>query len=704
MNKNGEARTGTMEDVHFRDPASTLRPQSLAIVGASDRARWPERIFTSLREGGFPGRVYPINPRLKEVWGTTCYPDLAALPEPVEHAVVIVPAPAVQQVLEEGVRSGLKSATVYAAHIGEGTDPDVVARGAALKDMAARSGLVVAGPNCMGGNSLHDRYFGYPNTDLCKVPSGAVSIVSQSGGTLQFIVTSAAARGIGFSHMVSSGNELCLDLADYVNFLVDDPHTKVIALFIEGIRRADAFMVAAGRALAAGKPIIAIKTGRSKQSREAAQSHTGAIAGDFTVFEAMCERYGITLCATLEDMFETMLVFQAGRLPRGPRVGFITTSGGTVDLLYDYFEEIGGIEVPDFMAETKARIAGHATSDTAIKNPLDSGIPSSEAAGAEISKAVAADPNIDILAWAGVLPGGSRKRDPDALRSVLASTDKPVIAFGRTTYMVGPDALAFQKDVGIPFLQGLKPTLRAIAALGSYSACRARPLPQRPAVIASRLGDAATLADDLAAAGIPVPRSAMAATPAEAAIVATGIGFPVALKIVSPDISHKTEVEGVRLALSSAAIVAHAAGELMGGVRHHAPSARIDGLLVQEMVSGVEVLLGARTDPQYGPFLVLGTGGVFVEVLDDVAARLLPVTSADVHDMIRTLKLGKLLAGFRGRPACDVEALVAAVCRFGDFFLRHRTALSDLEINPLIVRRAGEGVCAVDIRHAPATS
>ncbi len=323
----------------FKSPLPLLGPASIAIVGASERAKWPGQIYRNLRDYGFPGKIYPVNPRGGEVWGIKCYPDLASLPEAPAHAFVIIPAPGVQGVLETGVAAGLKSATVYASQIGEGDDPEIVARGAALKALIDRSGLLICGPNCMGINALREKNFGYPNAELCEQKPGSVAFVTQSGGTVQYIASMGAHRGVYFNYLISSGNEMSLDLADYVNYFVEDPQTRVIALFIEGIRRPAAFMAAAGKALAAGKPIIVIKTGKSQKARDSAQSHTGAIAGDYGAFTAMCERYGIVVCRTLDEMIETLLVFQAGRLPKGPRVGWVTTSGGTVDLLFDYLEE-----------------------------------------------------------------------------------------------------------------------------------------------------------------------------------------------------------------------------------------------------------------------------------------------------------------------------------------------------------------------------
>jgi acyl-CoA synthetase (NDP forming) len=683
--------------VSFKSPLPMFRPPSIAIVGASERARWPTQIYQQLLKHGYPGNVYPVNPRVNEVWGAKCYPDLASLPEPPAHAHVIVPAPAVQGVLETGVAAGLKSATVYAAQLGEGADPEIVARGVALKGLIERSGLVLCGPNCMGFNALREKNFGYPNGDLCALTPGSVAFVTQSGGTVQYIGSMGAHRGVNFNYMISSGNELSVDLADYVNYFAEDDGTRVIALFVEGIRRPQAFMAAAAKALAAAKPIIAIKTGRSQKARDSAQSHTGAIAGDYGAFTAMCERYGIVVCPTLDDMIEMLLVFQAGRLPKGPRVGWVTTSGGTVDLLFDYLDETSAIATPEFSNETKAVLRPLVSHELALKNPLDAGNPVNDAHDAKLCAAIAADPNVDMLAWGGTPPSGSRVRDPAVTRSIADSTDKPVVGFIRMATLTDQATVKFQNEVGFPFLQGLPAVIGALGGLAFYGARAGRGIaPLAPPAGRAETLEGAALDAALARHGLTLPRSASGASPQDAAAAAEKIGFPVALKIVSRAISHKTEAGGVRLHLSSAAEVERAAHMLAASAAKAVPGAVIDGYLVQEMVDGVEMIVGARTDPLYGSMLVVGAGGILVELVKDVAFRLLPVTPDDARAMIGELKAAKLLAGFRGKPAADIDALVAAICGLSAFYLDHRHLLSDIEINPLMV--LSKGVRAVDVR------
>ena len=679
----------------FRSPASVLAPASVAIVGASERGQWQGIIYRNLRELKYPGRIYLVNPRQKEVWGEPCFPSLREIPEKVQHAMVIVPAAAVADVLVDAEAASVNSATIYAAAMGDGNHPASKKRGAWLKDFLGKSKMRVAGPNCMGAYSYHERVFAYPNTELGRFSAGSVGAIFQSGGTLQFWMRTGADRGLRYSYGITSGNEIDLDLSDYLNFLVDDPQTRQIVLFIEGIRRPQAFMQAAGRALEAGKPIMAIKTGATQKSRAAAQSHTGAIGGDYAAYLAMCERYGIRNCSSLDDMLETALTFDGGRLPKGPRIGFVTTSGGTVDLLYDYVEQEGSV-MPDYSEQTLKDLMPFMQEGIEPKNPLDLGIPMGLKHAAGVCDVVSRDPNVDMIAWASMLPNKAGAWDGvEELQNLLKRTDKPIVGFGRMSYVMTPQAVEAQQEAGFPFIQGLEPTLRALNALWFFAARRGK-RPQMPPPAPPSDLSPATLDETLAKYGIALPKSRAVATAAEAAAAAEAIGFPVVLKIRSPDILHKTEAGGVVLDLRSSDAVKRAADELTAAARKAQSDARLDGFLVQEMVSGIEAIIGARGDPLYGPLLLVGAGGVLVELAKDAALRLLPVTRQDVSAMIDGLKLNKLLTGFRGRPAADRAALESTVLALAQFFLDHRARIEDIEINPLMVRP--QGAVAVDVR------
>lgn len=685
----------TTDEGAAQSPASMLQASSLAIVGASERARWASEIFTSLRKFGYGGRIALVNPRQRKVFGEDCLPTLRALPAPVDHALVIVPAAHVPGVLGDAEAAGVRSATVYASALGDGDSDDSRRRGAWLQDFLAASRLRLCGPNCMGFYAYRERLFAYPNSELCSVPPGPVGVIFQSGGSLQFWLKSAAERGLRFSYAVSSGNEISFDLADYMDFLVDDPQTRQIVLFIEGIRRPQKFLRVAARALAAGKPVLAIKTGATAKSRAAAASHTGAIGGDYAAYLAMCERYGIVNCRSLDDLLETTLAFQCGRLPKGPRIGFVTTSGGTVDLLYD-LAEAEGAAIPEFSAATNAALLPHIQEGIAARNPLDTGIPTTLKAAAEQCAIVAGDPAVDIVAWGSPLPGkGAAWKDVDALRPLLAATDKPVLAFGRMSHQVPPEGLAVQEQAGFPFLQGLAPTLRAINALWFFAA-RAGRVPAAPQPAPASDLSAANLETALARYGIALAQSRAVTGAEEAAAAAAAIGFPVALKIRAASIVHKTEAGGVMLGLASRQQVTAAADALVEAARTTHPQAEIEGFLVQEMVSGTETIVGAHSDPLYGPLLLLGAGGTMVELYRDVAQRLLPVSAPDIDAMIDGLKLSRLLAGYRGRPPADRAALQKAALALGRLYLDHRARLAEIEINPLMVRR--DGAVAVDVR------
>jgi acyl-CoA synthetase (NDP forming) len=547
----------------------------------------------------------------------------------------------------------------------------------------------------MGAYSYRERVLGYPNAELCELAPGSVACIFQSGGLLQFWMKAAAERGLRFSYGITSGNEPDLSLADYLNFVIDDPHTRQVVLFIEGVRRPAAFMHAAGRALAMGKPVLAIKTGVTANSQAGSQSHTGAIAGDYVAYIAMCERYGIVNCQTLDDLLETALAFDGGRLPKGPRIAFVTTSGATVDVLYDY-AEAEGAAVPDFDNATKAALLPLMQAGIAPKNPLDVGIPSTMQIAANTCEIAAADPNIDMVAWAAPMPRKTEAwGDVTPLRELLGKTDKPVLAFSRVISRMDEPLIAAQQATGFPFLQGILPTVRALNALWFHAARALREPASSPPAGQSDLTPA-TLDAALAAYGIALPKAETVATADEAIAAAGRIGYPVALKVRSPDIVHKTEAGAVALDLRDAAAVNAAAHALSARVRQKQPGARTEGFLVQEIVSGVEAIVGARSDPLYGPLLLVGTGGVLVELTNDASLHLLPVTRKDVEATIEKLKLSRLLAGFRGAAPADRGALVTSVLALGRFFLDHRAKIRDIEVNPLVVRP--NGCVAVDVR------
>jgi len=684
-----------------------LRPQSIALVGASDSSRggWAGRLYDNLALMDFPARLHLINPHRAELWGRKCYPNFAALAEPVDLALTVIPSAAVPATLAEACAHGLRCAIVYAAQFGEGGDRHGAARGRALLDLRARFGLRICGPNCMGVLSLRERLLLYPAARIRSVEPGPIGLVFQSGGTFQYWLAQASVRGLGFSYCISSGNELDLDLADYLEFLVADESTKIIVCLVEGIRRPAAFMAAAARALALGKPILMLKSGRSERGKAAVMSHTGALAGNDEVFDALCRRYGIVRCRDLDALIETCVAFAPGRLPNGRRIGIVTASGNTTALIADYASEEGAT-LATLAPATLDRLAGLIDAGLVAGNPLDVGAANVRRVDkyAEICRIVAADPGVDIIGMQGQVPTlPDEAPDPAVFAGIGAATEKPVVVFGRLAQNVSAAARDYRNKTALPFVHGLPAAIRVMQALATYAGQRGRQVPALPPPVlspaAARALPAGAALDALIAAhGLTPPRSATAPSPEAAAARAADLGFPVALKIVSPDISHKTEAGGVAVGLADRAAVLAAAQAMRAGLAAQRPRARIDGFLVQEMVSGLEYIVGARTDPLYGPFLVLGLGGVTVEVLNDTAIALLPIEEPEVRAMLASLRSAPLLAEFRGRPPRDVDALVRAVLGLTRLFLDHRESLSDIEVNPLMIGPQGAGVRAVDVR------
>jgi acyl-CoA synthetase (NDP forming) len=596
---------------------------------------------------------------------------------------------------------GLKCALIYAAQFGEGSDAEGRKRAQALLALSEKHGLRISGPNCMGSLAIREKLLLYPAKRVRTLKPGSVGVVFQSGGTFQFWLQQAAVRGLDFSYAVSSGNELDLDLADYINFLVEDEHTKIIACLVEGFRRPQAFMAAAEKALAARKPILLVKVGRSERGKAATASHAGAIAGDDQVFDAVCRKYGIVRCPSLDDLIETCLAFAPGRLPKGNRIAMVCYSGGAKGLVLDYASDEGA-EMAPLAPETRAKLPEMIDPGLAPENPLDVGpvVGVQAQKFSEICRVICADPTVDLVTVQDLVPvNPDDPYDPGPLRGVMAATDKPVLAFGRMAQNSSDVSRKYQNETGVPFIQGLPETVRALQSLIRYPAAQRRSV----AMIAEPRGRAENLAGSaldalLAAHGLPTPTSALAETPGDAGAQAVRIGFPVAVKIVSPQASHKTEIGGVALGLRDAATVRAAAEAMAARLAARDPHACVKGFLVQEMVDGLEAILGVREDPQFGPFMLLGLGGVQVEVMRDVAIRLLPIDEQAARDMIWSLRGAPLFDQFRGRPTRDIGAVVCAMTGLSRLFIDHRAWLSDLEINPLTVLAADEGVRAVDVR------
>lgn len=685
----------------IRSVRSVLAPKSIAIVGVSDRGEggWSRIMFDNLKSSGFPADVFLINPKRDEIWGEKCYPNFAAIGKAVDHALMMVPASAVCGSLREAAKAGLKSATIYSAGFGEGGgDAESVARGEELKAIVDEFEIKVCGPNCMGGVAVREGISLYPSRRAHNLKQGGISAVFQSGGTLQFWIEQASARGIGFSYAITTGNEVDLDLADFLDFFVDDPHTKVITCLVEGVRRPGALMAVARKAHAVKKPILMVKIGRTEEAREQAKSHTGALAGDDAVFDAMCRRFGIIRCEDLAGMVELAMVFDQGRIPCRNRMALVTTSGAVKGLSLD-----AAAAVRESWGQLSNYTAGKLreliSSVSEIDNPLDCGpAPVADSAlYADICRAVLEDDDVDMLAFLARTP--LTAEDPDhpraaSIAELAARTDKPVFAFAHLARPTNDYARNFQEQTNLPFIHGIPRAIQAMSALARYGESQRRGI----ADIGQKSDgtfEIDHLNDLVGNAGAALPAERHATNSDQAIEAANEIGYPVAVKLISPDAIHKTEVGGVKTDLNDSKSVKAAIDDIESRLKGRV---RIDGYLVQQMVEGLEVIVGFREDPQYGPFVVVGLGGIYVEALKDTALRLLPAGPEDVREMISELRSRSLFDAFRGQPARDVDALARSVSALGDVFIGLRSSLSELEINPIIVGAAGQGVRAVDIR------
>ena len=680
---------------------SIFAAQSVAIVGASESSEgFSPALHDNLR-GRFAGTTYFINPRRETVWGERCYPDFAHVGRPVDLALVVVPGAHVPAILEEGAAHGLRAAVLYNEAFGVPGSDDDRAGTERVQRLCANSGLRVAGPNSLGVLSVARGGAFYPMRSMAGLPGGNVGIVSASGGALQHWMLQGAARGLGFSYAVSTGNEIDLGLADYIAFLAADETTHVICVIAEGVREPQAFARAAAAALAARKPIVILKAGRSAAARRAVASHTGALAGDDGVFSAVCKRYGMCRVDSLDELLEIALAFSRGRIPGGTGVAMLCHSGGIKGNFLDA-AETEGLRMGTLSAVTEQRL--REIGDFPIDNPLDGGMPLALRAGeyGEVARAFAADPNVDIIALQGRLPG-TEAHTPHKLAAyndLFAAIGKPLIAFERMAYNV--DA-ATSAAAAMPFLQGISETARALGALVRYGISTRNPKREPAALernaperIAPPAGDLdALLREKLAVGGVVFPRERLVCNPAGIAEAARTLQFPLVAKIAAAGL-HKTELDAVRTGIRSEDELRVALDAIAANAVRHGASTQ--GFLVQEFVEGVEIIAGAREDAQFGPVLLVGLGGTAAEVLRDVAIALLPAGHDEVLAMLASLRGSALLGAFRGRPARDLDALAAAVTGLGRTFLDCRSWLTDLEINPLIVRAAGQGAYAVDLR------
>jgi acetate---CoA ligase (ADP-forming) len=707
-----------------------MKPSSIGVVGASQRMGRATRVIVNLQRFGYGGRIFPINPKYEEIQGLPCYPDLESTPEPVDTVVVAIPAEHVPGVVTAAADRGVRGAVILSSGFAE-AGPAGRERQAALERLADERGLLICGPNCYGVFNVRLGSATF-SADFGQVPrQGSVALVSQSGGFSHAIAEHLMhQRCVGLSYIVSCGNQAGLTVEDYLDFLVRDEDTQVVGAFVEGFKRPDVLRQVARRARALRKPVVVLKVGRSEGGRQAMLAHTGSLAGTPEIIEAALRQSGIVQVASLNEMLDTLTLLSAAARYRRPgwRVAVLSGLGGECGHVADVTDRVG-VTLPPLSAASVDRIAGFMPEFANPRNPLDGTGAMYEDASLfpKLIDVLLHDEAIDVIAtnWRVNVPppGGwapSRQFARVMSEALRQGTDRLVLAF--TSFAGGDldqEVVSALAAVGVPFLEGTETAMLALRHArehrrfldGPSSPHAAAATPVEPATLAEYLrsggpslpaiwGGVLSSADAmhlLREFGIPLVETISTRSADEAADVADRLGYPVVLKVDSPDIAHKTDVGGVRVGCHDARSVREAFAEMLDEVRRRAPAARLDGVVVQPMVAGgTEMILGIKSDPLFGPAVVCGFGGILVEVLRDVAVRVPPLDATEAQAMISDLRGGMLLRGAPGRPPADVPALTDTLVRLAALAEAHRPRLKALDINPLLVLSEGRGVLAVD--------
>jgi acyl-CoA synthetase (NDP forming) len=692
-----------------------MTPRSIAVIGASqDATKIGGRPVDLLRRYGYAGRIFPVNPKSSLVQGLQAYPSVDELPEAPDLTIIAVDAEKAPDAVEQCARRGVRSVVVFSsgfAELGE--------QGRAMQDRlraaARKTGMRLLGPNCLGAVSVAERAIATFSIVLeHSLPmAGSLGIVSQSGNLGSFTMRMASDRGVGVSRFMTTGNECDIDIADGIAWLARDPATKVILCCFEACRDAGRLIAALNEARDAGKPVIALKVGTSEAGQAAAASHTGAMAGSDAVFDALLARHGAVRVRSIEELIDlghAASILLPDRLPKGPRLAVVTASGGFGVLLADAAHAVG-LSLPE-LGEATQRTILELVPFASARNPVDATAQMSSRPDMlqKILSAVVADDTCDVV----VLPLPFSLHMPrlrtvymEALRHTRAVyPDRPVILCVDGP----PDALRELHAMGYPTIASFDGCCAVVASLARLQALAMAPKEAGQPAVAK----AAPLSADafrhelgakraLAEVGIPVLAERLVANADAAARTASELGFPVVLKIASPDLPHKTEVGGVAVGLRSEAEVRKAHAEMLSRVAAKAPQAAIDGVIVAPMAQGVsELILGSRVDPVFGPVVMVGLGGIFAEIVQDTAVQMAPVNEMQAMAMLRSLRAFAVLDGARGRRRTDLKAAARAIAALSRFAAAHAESVSEIDINPLLLRAEGEGAVALDallVRH-----
>ncbi len=692
-----------------------LHPASIAVIGASARAgSFGERVLDNL--ANYTGAIYPVNARYERIGARVCYPSVAALPRVPDCAVITVAREAVEQIVLDCAKAGVGGVIVFASGYSETVREDRVAEQERLAAIARETGLRIVGPNCIGAvNATLDSRITFMNITPIPPPRPhAVGIVSQSGA-LGMALAQAVVRGASFSHVLTSGNSCDVDMADYVSYLADDPGCRAIACVFEGMARPERLLLAAEYAWQRDKPLIVFKMATGAEGAAAAMSHTGSLAGSHAAYRAVFQRAGAVLVEDFEALVETAAFFAKAPAPKAEGVAIVAASGGAAIMAADRAEQ-HGVPLPQPPEPLRELLVSRIPEFGAARNPCD------------VTGQVLNDPE-SLNACAGALLGETLYGAlvvpftygfaQSALRipvydSLAKRHDKIVCIVWQSEWLEGPGMKEAEQSERVALFRSMSACFAALKAWNWRAAKRAEGVvtvvatpvethAQARAMIDAAHGQAMTEREAkalLALYDVPVVDEALARTRQDAARAAEALGYPVVLKLESPDVPHKTEAGVIRLDLRDADAVRVAFDAIVAAAAALEPQPRVNGVLVQKMLPpGIEIVVGGRIDPMFGPLVVVGLGGILVELMQDSVLAPAPVTQAEALALLTRLKGARLLDGFRGMPAVDREALAGIVSGVSRILADHREVMGELDVNPLIC--AGGRIVAVDALIVP---
>ena len=690
-----------------------VKPRSVAVVGATDRVGPGRSIIESLGAIGFSGTIYPVNPKYQTVLNHTCYPSLTDLPEAPDVVVFSIRKPLIPEQVRLAVKRGARAAVIYDSGFAE-LGEEGARQQAEIAGLCREAGMAVCGPNCMGILNPTARATTYKQTVMDTTGlAGNVGVVSQSGSVCIAILSDLRRYGISLS--VSAGNEAVTRTVDYLDYLIDDPATAVIATFTETVREPERYVAALDRAAAAGKPVVVLKVGRTERTQRAITSHTGGLAGESRVFSELLRAHRAIEVADLDEMAEVLAVCQGARWPRGRGISVITGSGGLAEMILDNATAVG-LELPPLSSAERAeaeRVIGRITGDG---NPFDAWGNGDYAVNLPHAMSVVdKSERIDAIAYCADTGNEGQLGDPRRVLETVTMLAKAAEGSSKPYYLMSSRAGVMNaqqakalREAGLVQIGGTRQGLGAIDRVARYTmglpplrTPSARPharlaelLAAEPARRTVNEYDAKRL---LAGSGVPVTREHRVTTVAEATRAAGALGYPVVLKALSDDIPHKTELGLVAVALANDDDLARAFARLRDRVDRIEPRPADSALLVQEFVAdGIEVFAGVSRDPDFGLSLAFGMGGVAVEVTRDFALRMLPLREGDAAAMIAETRGAAMLGAIRGRPPADVASLAACLEALADFAQQNADVLDEVDLNPIKALPEGRGCVVVD--------